>query len=70
MEGLKFEYLSFDKIAEEYKGISVWIDGKEVACGFISDVLIELSKMENPHLSPPASAGGGSLWHTEFALPP
>ena len=31
MKGLKFKYLSFDKIAEEYKGISVWIDGKEVA---------------------------------------
>lgn len=52
MKGLKFKYLSFNKIAEEYKGISVWIDGKEVACGFIDEVLIKLSKMENPHEIP------------------
>lgn len=52
MNGLKFKYLSFNKIAEEYKGISVWIDGKEVACGSIDEVLIKLSKMENPHEIP------------------
>jgi len=49
LEGMKLKYLSFNRIAEEYKGISVCIDGKEVACGSIDDVLIKLSNMENPH---------------------
>lgn len=46
MEGLKFKYLSFNKIEQEYKGISVWIDGEEIAQGFISEVLIKLSKQK------------------------
>lgn len=47
MEGLKFKYLSFNKIREDYNGISVWIDGKEVAFGEIGSVLNKLLKRED-----------------------
>lgn len=44
MSGLKFKYLAFNKIGKEYKGILVWIDGKEISQGSISEVLIKLSE--------------------------
>ncbi len=39
MRGLKFKYLAFDKIVEDFKGISINIDGKEIASGDFSEVL-------------------------------
>lgn len=44
MNGLKFKYLTFDKIVEDFKGVSVWIDGKEIASGDFSEVLDTLEK--------------------------
>ena len=42
---MKFKYLAFDKIVEDFKGIAVWIDGKEVASGDFSEVLDKLSSL-------------------------
>ena len=42
---MKFKYLAFDKIVEDFKGIAVWIDGKEIASGDFSDVLDKLSSL-------------------------
>ena len=42
---MKFKYLAFDKIVEDFKGIAVWIDGKEVASGDFSEVLDKLSAL-------------------------
>lgn len=45
--GLKFCYLDFTRIAQNYKGMCVYIDGKEVAQGEFGDVLDILTAMED-----------------------
>ncbi len=40
---MKFKYLAFDKIIEDFKGIAVWIDGKEIADGDFREILDKLS---------------------------
>ena len=45
--GLKFCYLDFTRIAQNYKGLSVFVDGVEIAMGEFGDVLDTLTKMED-----------------------
>lgn len=52
MNGLKFKYLSFNTISKDYKGVSIWINNKEVAYGSIDEVLINLSKLKDSHEIP------------------
>lgn len=40
---MKFKYLAFDKVVEDFKGIAIWIDGKEIASRNFSEVLDKLS---------------------------
>lgn len=47
MDGLKFKYLIFDKIVEDFKGVAVLIDGEEIASGDFSEVLDTLAKHQD-----------------------
>ncbi len=47
LSGLKFCYLDFTRIAQNYKGMCVYIDGTEVAQGEFGEVLDILTKMED-----------------------
>lgn len=40
---MKFKYLAFDKVVEDFKEIVNWIDRKEIASGNFFEVLDELS---------------------------
>lgn len=52
MKGLKFKYLAFDKIVEDFRGISINIYRREIASGDFSDVLKAIA--EHPdHLEIP-----------------
>lgn len=47
MRGLKFKYLAFDKMVEDYKGIEIQVDGKGVASGDFGEVLEKLEKRQD-----------------------
>ena len=42
---MKLKYLAFDKVVEDFKGIAIWIDGKEIASGDFSEILDKLSSL-------------------------
>ena len=47
MGGLKLRHIDFNRVAEEYKGLSLWVSNDEVINGSFSDVTSHLMHDES-----------------------